>query len=82
MLDHPGRIDAHVVGDHVRGKTDAALPGAPAQVLQGSPAAQVFGDIIGIQRISRSDRVRVAHALLDALARRGCAPTGRSATDR
>ncbi len=67
MLDHPARVDAHVVGHHVRGKADAALPGAGAQVLQGVPAAQVGGDLVIHQRIGRSDRIRLAHHLLDAL---------------
>ena len=68
VLDDPFGVDAHVVGNHVRREPDAALPGAPAQVFERLPAAQVFGDIVRVERVGRSDRVMVAHALLDALA--------------
>ena len=67
MIDHPLRIDAHVIGDHIRRKSNAALPGARAQVFKGEPAAQVLGDIVGIERVRRGNRIRVAHALLDPL---------------
>ena len=31
MLDHPGRVDAHVVGHHVAGQAHAVMVGAVAQ---------------------------------------------------
>ncbi len=43
------------------------LPGAPAQVLQRIPAAQVAGDLVIHQRISRGHCIRVAHHLLHSL---------------
>ena len=82
VLDHPVGVDAHVVGHHVAGQANAALPGALPQIVHGRLAAEVAGDLVIEQRIGRGDRIGVAGKLLDALRGRGCAPTGRSATGR
>ena len=37
VLDHPARVDAHVVGHHVRGQPDAARPGPLPEVRPGAP---------------------------------------------
>ena len=58
MLDDPVGVDAHVVGHHVAGQADAALPGALAQVVAGLFAAQIPGDGIAGERVGRGDRLR------------------------
>jgi len=63
-----------VVGHHVRGHADSALPGAGAQVIHGLDSAQLPGDVIRVQRIRRSDGVRVTSDLLDALRGFGTLP--------
>src|SRR5215213_3945892 len=68
MFNDPLRVNAHMVGDHIRRETDAALPGTGSQVFQRAPAAEIFGDIVGIKGIRRSDGLRVTHPLLDLLA--------------
>ena len=60
MLDHPARVDAHVVGHHVAGQADAALPGPVAQVRVGVLAAEVVGDRVVVERVGRGDGVGVA----------------------
>ncbi len=65
MFDHPGRIDAHVVGHHVAGQPDAVMVGAVAQVDVGRFAAQVFGDAVVEERIGGRDGVLVAAQQLD-----------------
>ena len=65
MLDHPGRIDAHVVRHHVAGQPNAVLIGAIAQVDVGRFAAQVVGDAVVEERIRRSHGIRVPAELLD-----------------
>ena len=69
MLDHPARVDAHVVGHHVRREADAALPGAVAQVRPRALAAQVVRDRVVVEGVRRCRRVRVAAPDLDPLAR-------------
>src|SRR5437764_3127781 len=68
MLDHPARINAHVVGHHIACQPDAARPGAIAQVDVSRLAAQVFSNGVVAQRVSRSYRLGTAAELLDALA--------------
>ena len=70
MLDHPARIDAHVVGHHVAGQPDAARPGPVAEVRVGGLAAEVVGDPVVVERVGRGDRVGVAAHALDPLRRR------------
>ncbi len=67
MLDHPGRIDAHVVGHHVAGQADAVMVGAVAQIDVGRFAAEVVGDLVIEQRIGRRHGILVAAQLLDGL---------------
>jgi len=43
------------------------LPGAPSQILQCLPAAQVTGDLIIQQGIGRGNCIRVAHHLFHSL---------------
>ena len=67
MLDHPWRIDAHVVRHHVAGQPDARAEGAVAQIDVGRFAAQIVGNVVIVKRIGRSHRVLVAAKLLDGL---------------
>ena len=69
VLDHPPGVDAHVVRHHVAGETDAARPGAIAQVCVGGLAADVVRDPVVIERVGRSHRVGVATPALDRLRR-------------
>ncbi len=69
VLDHPARVDAHVVGHHVRRQPDAPLPGPVAQVRPRVLAAQVPRDRVVVQGVRRRRRVRVAAPDLDPLAR-------------
>ena len=69
MLDHPARIDAHVVGHHVARQPDPVLPRAVAQACVGPFAAEVLGDPVVIERIGRGDGVDVAAHPLDLLGR-------------
>ena len=74
VLDHPARIDAHVVGHHVAREADAAGPGPVAQVRVGALAADVLGDPVVVERVGAGDRVRVAAHALDPLRRDGALP--------
>ncbi len=67
MLDDPGRIDAHVVGNHVAGQADAVVVGAIAQVDVGRFAAQVFGDAVVEERVGGGHGILVAAQELDGL---------------
>jgi len=68
MFDHPGRINAHVIGHHVAGQPDAALRRAVAQLVISRLAAQVVGNAIVKERIGRGHCVSVAAKLLDSFA--------------
>ena len=72
MLYHPGRVNAHVVGHHVAGQANSVPVGTVAQVHVSCLAAQIFGNRIVEERISRGHGIRVAAELLDGL--RGAAP--------
>ena len=74
MLHDPGRIDPHVVGDHVAGEPDAAPPGTLAQVLVRRFAAQVLSDPVVEQGVGRGHGVRIAAQLLDPLRRPAALP--------
>ena len=74
VLDHPARVDAHVVGDHVARQADAARPGAVAQRRVRRLAAEVVGDPVVVERVGRGDRVGVAAHPLDPLRRRRTLP--------
>ena len=76
MFDDPGRVDAHVVGDHVAGEAEAGVGGAMLQVVVGFPAAEVFGDVVALERVGGGDGVVMAAQALDGL-RCDSAPTGR-----
>jgi hypothetical protein len=67
MLDDPARVDAHVVGHHVRAEADAARGAAAAQLLERLLAAQVVGDRVVHQRVGGGRGLGVAAPLLDAL---------------
>ena len=69
VLDHPARIDAHVVGHHVRRQPDAPLPGPVAQVCPRGLATQVPRDHVVVQGVRRRRRIRVAAPDLDPPAR-------------
>ena len=65
MLDDPGRVDAHVVGHHVAGEAQAGVGGAMLEVVVGLPAAEVFGDVVALERVGGGDGVVVAAQALD-----------------
>ena len=67
MVDHPARVDAHVVGHHVAGQPDAPRPRAVAQVPVRVLAAEVVGDPVVVERVRRRDGLGVAAHPLDAL---------------
>ena len=60
MVDHPWRINAHVIGHHIAGQADAVMVGAVAKVDIGRFAAQVFGDAVVEERIGRRDCILVS----------------------
>jgi hypothetical protein len=68
VLDHPARVDAHVVGHHVAREADAAGPAAVAQVMERRLAAQFLGHDVVHQRVGRSGGLWIAAPLLDLLA--------------
>ena len=69
MLDDPARVDAHVVGHHVRREPDAALPGPVAQVRPRRPRRPGRRAIaVVVERVGGRRRVRVAAPDLDPLA--------------
>ena len=65
MLDDPGRVDAHVVGHHVAGEAEAEAGGAVAEVGVGAGPAEVFGDVVVLERVGRGDGVAVSAQALD-----------------
>ena len=67
LLDHPRRIDAHVVGNHVAGQPNTVQVSAVAQIRVSRLAAQIFGNCVVEERIGRSHRVRIAAEQLDCL---------------
>jgi hypothetical protein len=67
MLDHPARIDPHVVGDHVAGEADAVPPGPFAEPSQRVLAAEIVGDPVVVQGVRRRHGVGVAAPALDPL---------------
>ncbi|OQA94010.1 MAG: hypothetical protein BWY25_03017 [Chloroflexi bacterium ADurb.Bin222] len=67
VLDDPGRVNAHVIGNHVAAHADPAFPGAGLELIVGRLAAEVLGDAVIQQRVRRRHRLRIAHDLLDAL---------------
>ncbi len=74
VLDHPARVDAHVVGDHVARQTDAAGPGAVAERGIGALTAKVVGDAVVVERVRRGDGIGVAAHPLDPFRRLGALP--------
>ena len=67
VLDHPGRIDAHVVGHHVAGQANAMPVSAVAQIDVGRLAAQVLGNGVVEERIGRGHGVRLPQSCLMVL---------------
>ena len=74
MLDDPGRVDAHVVGHHVAGEAEAGVGGAVLEGVVGFPAAEVFGDVVALQRVGGGDGVVVAAQALDGARRDAALP--------
>ena len=70
VIDHPARVDPHVVGDHVAREPDAAGRGPVAEVRVGSVATEVVGDPVVVEGIRRGDGIRVAAPALDLLGAR------------
>jgi hypothetical protein len=67
VLDHPSRIDPHVVRDHVARETDPARPASIAEVRVGLVATEVRRDPVVVERIRGRDRVGIAAHALDPL---------------
>ncbi len=65
MLDHPASINAGMVGHHVAGQANPALPGFFTQHRHGSLATQIVRNHIIVQRVRRRHGIGVAHDLLD-----------------
>ena len=65
MLDDPGRVDAHVVGHHVAGEAEAEAGGAVAKVGVAGVSAEVFGDVVVLERVGGGDGVAVSAQALD-----------------
>ena len=65
MLDEPGRVDAHVVGHHVAGQPQAEVRSAVLQVVISLPAAQIFCNVVVLERVGGGDRILVAAQALD-----------------
>ena len=49
VFDHPARVDAHVVGDHVAGEADPACGGTIAEPAMGLVAAEICGDPVVVE---------------------------------
>ncbi len=73
-LAHPGRVDAGVVGHHVRREPDASPTAPLAQALEGGPAAELGRDLVVEERIRARGRLGVAAAPLYLGARRAALP--------
>ncbi len=65
MLDHPFRVDAHVVGDHIGSHPYPVAESSGFQVLEGFMASELPCDHIVIDRIRRGRCFRIAGELLD-----------------
>ena len=69
MLDHPPRVDPHVVRDHVAGQPDPVPPGPVAELGSGRPRRRGRRRSVVVERVRRRDRVGVAAPALDPLRR-------------
>src|ERR1700757_3087691 len=65
MLDDPGGIDTHMIGHHVTGKPDPEPPRLVAQPHVRIVAAQIAGNLVVIERISRCHSILFAAEVLD-----------------
>ena len=65
MLNHPRRVDAHVIRHHIAGQAQAEVCSAVLQVVIRLPAAQVFCDVVVLQRVGGGNRIAVAAQPLD-----------------
>ncbi len=65
MLNHPRRVDAHMIRHHVAGQPQPKVRRAVLQVVVCLPAAQVFCDVVVLQRVGGGNRVVVAAQPLD-----------------
>ncbi len=65
VLDHPARVDAHVVRDHVGREADAAGPGPVLERPEGGLATEVVGDPVLVDRVGRRDGVAITAPALD-----------------
>ena len=67
MLDHPVRIDAHMVRHHVARQPDPEPPRPVAQALVPRIAPQVLRNPVLLQRVSRGHGIRMPPQPLDLL---------------
>ncbi len=74
MIDHPMRVDAHMVGDHITRQTNPALPRAVTQALVSVLPTQLVRHAVILHGIGGGDGFGVAHDLLDALGGRAALP--------
>ena len=74
MVDHPARVDAHVVGDHVAREPDAARPRPITQVPIRAFAAEIVGDPVIVERIRGGNGVGIAAHPLDPFRRHRTLP--------
>ncbi len=74
MLDDPATVDTDMVGYHVRGHADTALPRSSFKRFKRLKTAQVFGDHVVVERIRRRHRVGITAQVLDGFTRFGAFP--------
>ena len=58
-----------MIGDHIAGEPDAAVPGPRAEILERLLASEITCDFVIIDRVGGGDRLRISHHLFDSL---GC----------
>jgi hypothetical protein len=60
-----GGVDAHVVGHHVAGEAQAGAAARSRRLARRLVAAEVFGDLVVLERVGGGDGVAVAAQALD-----------------
>ena len=72
VLDHPAGIDAGVIRHHIACQSYTTAAGTLTEARQRFPPTKISGHFIVIQRVGRSDGIRIPADLLDPL---GCGGT-------
>src|SRR3954451_4145046 len=65
MLDHPTRVDTHMIWHHIAREPDATAPRTVTEIAVGRLTAKVARDLVVEQRVGRCNGIRIAHHLLD-----------------